>query len=362
MTSVTLRGVHRRYGAPEVLRDLSLDVGSGEFVVLLGPSGCGKSTLLSVIAGIEECDSGRVLIGARDVTGLPPKDRDIAMVFQSYALYPTMTARENLSFALKMARLPRAQVVERVQWAASLLGLEGLLGRKPSQLSGGERQRVAIGRAIVRRAAVYLFDEPLSNLDAALRAGMRDEMRQLHERLGATTLYVTHDQTEAMTMATRIALMRDGRIEQSGAPRELYERPRTRYAAEFLGSPAMNLVPARLARLDGRWTVATSSARFSLTGYAFVDGAEALHDGQPVWLGVRPEDLRLAAGDRLCDAATVQAVELLGPDSVVWVRGGGERLALRCARERAPSRGDTMAIGLERSRISLFDRATGLRI
>ena len=246
MHAVTLRHIGKSFGSNTILNGLSLDIEAGDFTVLLGSSGCGKSTLLSLIAGLDDVSAGSIHFGDRDVTDLPPKDRDIAMVFQSYALYPTMSVRDNMSFGLRMTQVPKREIAERIDWAAKLLRLEDHLDRKPGQLSGGQRQRVAIGRAIVRKAKVYLFDEPLSNLDAKLRAEMRLEIKRLHQALGATMIYVTHDQVEAMTMATKVALMRNGQIEQYGPPEDIYNHPQTRYVAEFVGSPAVNMLDAQL--------------------------------------------------------------------------------------------------------------------
>ncbi len=252
MTRVRIDSLVRSYGAVQVLKDVSLDIASGEFLVLLGPSGCGKSTLLSAIAGLDEVQSGRILFDDRDVTKLEPNDREIGMVFQSYALYPTMTARANMAFALRVAGASKAQMDDRVTWAANLLQITHLLDRKPGQLSGGQRQRVAIGRALVRQARLFLFDEPLSNLDAKLRNEMRAEIKALHEKLGATFIFVTHDQIEAMTLATRIAVMNGGIIQQIGTPDDIYRRPATRFVADFVGSPAMSFLDATLSARPSR--------------------------------------------------------------------------------------------------------------
>ncbi len=250
MGAVVLRGVSKRFGTVEVLRDIDLEIPEGALVVVVGPSGCGKSTLLRLVAGLEEASEGAIEIAGRDVTHLPPAERRIAMVFQSYALYPHMSVYDNMAFGLKLARHDKAKIRERIEDAARLLQIEHLLARKPRELSGGQRQRVAMGRALVREPAVFLFDEPLSNLDAALRVGMRLEIARLQRQLGATMLYVTHDQTEAMTLAQTIVVMRDGRIEQVGAPLELYRRPRNLFVAGFLGTPKMNVLPAEVAAAD----------------------------------------------------------------------------------------------------------------
>ncbi len=252
MSFVELQGVRKTFGPIEVVKGVDLEIESGEFVVFVGPSGCGKSTLLRIVSGLEEISGGRIAIDGRDVTDLPPGDRRVAMVFQSYALYPHMTVHENMAFALRMGGTPRAEVEKRVAEAARILQIEALLERKPKQLSGGQRQRVAIGRAIVRKPKVFLFDEPLSNLDAALRAQMRVEIARLHAEIGATMIYVTHDQVEAMTLADRIVVLNQGRVEQIGSPLDLYERPANRFVAEFLGQPRMNFVDVSAASAAGR--------------------------------------------------------------------------------------------------------------
>ncbi len=250
-----VRGVKKAFGSNPILRGVDVEIAEGAFAVLVGPSGCGKSTLLRLVAGLETADEGRIEIAGRDVTQLPPRDRDIAMVFQSYALYPHLSVRENLAFGMKLRKVPPSEIEARIKEASAMLGLDALLARLPKQLSGGQRQRVAMGRAIVRRANLFLFDEPLSNLDAALRAEVRVEIRRLHDRLGATTLYVTHDQVEAMTLADTLWVMNGGVVEQKGAPLDVYERPRSKFVATFLGSPQMNLVDAVVASRDGRTVV-----------------------------------------------------------------------------------------------------------
>src|SRR4249919_3886433 len=256
MAALSVRGVHKRFGSVEVLKGIDLTVESGEFAVLLGPSGCGKSTLLNVVAGLEQPDAGTVEIGERVVNAIPPKDRDIAMVFQSYALYPAMTVRRNITFGMECRGVPKQAQSEAVARVAGLLQIDGLLERKPAQLSGGQRQRVAMGRALVRDPLLFLFDEPLSNLDAKLRVDMRTEIKKLYKTLGKTTVYVTHDQVEAMTLASRIAVMHQGRLQQFAEPREVYDRPANMFVAGFMGSPAMNFIPAELVTLEGRTAVA----------------------------------------------------------------------------------------------------------
>src|SRR5580692_12139737 len=316
MVAVSVSGLCKSFGPLQVLKDIHLPIDAGDFTVLLGPSGCGKSTLLNAIAGLEDTDAGIVEIDGADVTHHEPSKRGIAMVFQSYALYPTMSVRKNLSFGLRVRSVPREEVVRRVDWAARLLQIDELLDRKPSQLSGGQRQRVAIGRALVQHAKVFLFDEPLSNLDAKLRTEMRVELKRLHKELGATIVYVTHDQIEAMTLATRIAVMRAGRIEQYAAPDELYEEPATLFVASFVGSPAMNFMRGIL--LPGNApAVQVGSARLSLDHYRFRTSPAA---GQEVVVGIRPEHVELARDapqERIMDAETL-FMEPMGADTLGW--------------------------------------------
>lgn len=362
MHAVTLRDISMRFGNVEVLKGLSLDIEPGEFLVLLGSSGCGKSTLLSVIAGLEDPTGGSVWFGDNDVTDRAPSARGIAMVFQSYALYPTMSVRENLAFGLRMARVSAADTAERVARAAQLLQLEPYLDRRPGQLSGGQRQRVAIGRALVRRSDVYLFDEPLSNLDAKLRAEMRLEIKKLHSALGATMIYVTHDQIEAMTMATRVALLRDGVIEQLAPPAELYNRPLTRYAAEFVGSPQINIFDGTLdkgfVRLDGSTDTLQPAA----------ERCAALRSNtndMPVWIGLRPEHLALsseAGWQPLIRKATVDVVEFTGADAVVWATKGSMRMCARVPTSGAPGSGELVDLFADPAGLSVFDRTTGRRL
>ncbi|MFL5234527.1 MAG: ABC transporter ATP-binding protein, partial [Microvirga sp.] len=289
MAGVEIRNVRKAFGATQVIHGVSIDIVDGEFVILVGPSGCGKSTLLRMIAGLENISGGEIRIGERVVNNVPPKERDIAMVFQNYALYPHMTVYDNMAFSLKLAGRPDAEVRSRVAEAAQILGLDQYLARYPRQLSGGQRQRVAMGRAIVRKPQVFLFDEPLSNLDAKLRVAMRTEIKALHQRLKTTSIYVTHDQIEAMTMADRIVVMNAGRVEQIGTPLELYDRPNNLFVAQFIGSPAMNIVQGRLRRANG------SSFVESADGIRWPLGTARGTDGQTVTYGVRPDHLELAA-------------------------------------------------------------------
>jgi multiple sugar transport system ATP-binding protein len=355
MTRVLIDRLVRSYGAVKVLREVSLDIADGEFLVLLGPSGCGKSTLLSAIAGLDEVQGGRILFDGRDVTRLEPTQREIGMVFQSYALYPTMTARANLAFALRVSGAPRAQVEQRVAWAAGLLQITHLLDRKPGQLSGGQRQRVAIGRALVRPSRLFLFDEPLSNLDARLRAEMRAEIKALHEKLGTTFIFVTHDQTEAMTLATRIAVMEGGVIRQTGTPDDIYRRPATRFVADFVGSPAMSFLDAEL---DGT-ALRIGSARIGLDGYDFAAPPAA----GPVTFGIRPERVILHP-DAVPGShpARLTSREALGADTLLRLDFGGQGLSARVSPEAGRTLTGTVHVGFDPEGISLFHPASGARL
>jgi multiple sugar transport system ATP-binding protein len=352
---VDVRGVEIGYGAVKVLENLDLKVADQEFVVLLGPSGCGKSTLLNAIAGLIDIQAGQIWIGGRNVTWDEPKDRGIAMVFQSYALYPRMTARGNMSFGLKVAGLPQQEIARRVEHAAQMLKIAELLDRKPSELSGGQRQRVAIGRALVREVGVYLFDEPLSNLDAQLRAELRVEIKRLHQRLKATMLYVTHDQIEALTLADRIAVMKDRVIQQLGTPREIFERPANRFVASFVGSPSMNFLAGRLRLDGGPPTFTAGDFDLALPDYAFV----ATPREGAVELGIRPEHIETVAGGR---ALPIEMVEPMGSDVLAWSRLGGTPLSLRLPAEAAPRTGDHVAVAIPAAKVSLFDRHSGQRL
>jgi len=355
MAAVEIRGVRKRFGKAEVLHGVDVGIADGEFVVLVGPSGCGKSTLLRMIAGLEEISAGEIAIGGRVVNRTPPKERDIAMVFQNYALYPHMTVRDNMSFSLRLAKASAAQIEERVGKAARILGLGDLLDRYPRQLSGGQRQRVAMGRAIVRDPQVFLFDEPLSNLDAKLRVQMRTEIKELHQRLATTSVYVTHDQIEAMTMADRIVVMHDGRVEQIGAPLELYDRPANLFVAGFIGSPAMNFLRGvHRAQGPGAFVELADGSRLAAPpGRA--------REGQEVVCGVRPEHLALAPeGAGL--AAEVAVVEPTGADTQVVARvAGGQFLAV--FRERHEFRpGQAIRLAPDPQKTHFFDAASGARL
>jgi multiple sugar transport system ATP-binding protein len=353
MAPVDVRQVDKFYGSVQVLHGVSVDIPDGEFVVLVGPSGCGKSTLLRMIAGLEEISRGEIAIGGRVVNNVPPKDRDIAMVFQNYALYPHMTVKENMAFSLKLARAPKAVLEERVSKAAQILGLGQLLDRYPRQLSGGQRQRVAMGRAIVRDPQVFLFDEPLSNLDAKLRVQMRTEIKELHQRLKTTTVYVTHDQIEAMTMADKIVVMHDGLVEQIGAPLELYDRPNNIFVAGFIGSPAMNMIKGRI-RNNGRASFeGPAGVKFSLPG------AGTASDGQPAVYGVRPEHFSLADDGA---EAEVQVIEPTGSELQVVAKLGGEDV-IAVFRERHQFKpGDKIRLKPDPQLVHLFDEASGQRL
>ena len=360
MSSVVLHGLSKSYGPVQALRGIDLAVEPGEFIVLLGPSGCGKSTLLNAIAGLDDIDAGSVEIGGVDVTGREPSKRGIAMVFQSYALYPTMTVRRNLSFGLRVRGVQKTEVGRRVAWVTELLQLGGLLDRKPSQLSGGQRQRVAIGRALVQQAKVFLLDEPLSNLDAKLRTEMRVELKRLHRSLGATIIYVTHDQIEAMTLATRIAVMRAGSIEQYAAPEALYERPETLFVAGFVGAPAMNFLFGAIGRASG------PAARIEADAIPLDDypSRNLLEDGREIIFGIRPEHVSLAephAPGPLIEAETL-FTEPMGADTLVWFQYGAQRLSARLTPQRARGLCGKVSLALDIGHVSLFDPTTEQRL
>ena len=354
-----LSGVEKSYGTTRILKGIDLDVREGEFAVLVGPSGCGKSTTLRALAGLEPIDAGSVRIAGRDVTDLPPQARDVAMVFQSYALYPHLSVRENLAFGLRMRRTPEREVAVRVGEVSKMLGLEPYLERKPKELSGGQRQRVAMGRALARRAQAYLYDEPLSNLDAALRAVVRVEIRRLHDSIGATSLYVTHDQVEAMTLADRLWVFSGGAIEQSGPPAEVYDRPRTLFVARFVGSPGMNLVAGHVRRGGAGLVVEAEGLSAPVRG--------SVREDQAVVLGVRPQDLQPAGpSDAPLGTLCVEVVERLGSEALVhgWARASGAAITLRLdgERMRTVAVGDAFPVAARPERIHFFDAATGLRL
>jgi multiple sugar transport system ATP-binding protein len=354
MANVTITGVVKSYGMLEVLHGVSAAVGDGEFVVLVGPSGCGKSTLLRMIAGLESISDGEIEIGGRVVNDLPPKERDIAMVFQSYALYPHMTVRANMAFSLKLARRSRAEIDQMVDRAAEILDLSALLDRYPRQLSGGQRQRVAMGRAIVRDPAVFLFDEPLSNLDAKLRVQMRGEIKALHQRLGSTMIYVTHDQMEAMTMADRIVVMRDGHIEQVGTPLDIYDTPANSFVAGFIGSPSMNLINGVVKHGNGDPVLETPDG----AAWPLPTGLR-VNTGTPVQLGIRPEHIFLDPAG--LDAEAV-IIEPTGAETHVQMRIGLQLLTGVFRDRPAIGLGETFRVRPDTSRAHLFDKESGQRI
>lgn len=364
MTALSIRALSKRYANLEVLKGIDLDIESGEFTVLVGPSGCGKSTLLNIVAGLDRASAGTVEIGGRVVNDIPPKDRDIAMVFQSYALYPSMTVHQNITFGMECRHVPKAEQEKALANVARLLQIEPLLGRKPSQLSGGQRQRVAMGRALVRDPLLFLFDEPLSNLDAKLRVEMRMEIKRLHQRIGATIIYVTHDQIEAMTMATRIAVMHQGSVQQFADPDTVYRYPANLFVARFMGSPPMNTMPARL-EADAGGPVAVIGAgrpdevRLRLRSY----DAATPYAGREVVLGIRPECI--AEGERVFSGeapivvnAPVEMVEPTGAETIVLLRLGGEPAQARISPDVRPAPGAVAPFALDTRRICLFDPET----
>jgi multiple sugar transport system ATP-binding protein len=353
MAAVGIRDVRKAFGAAQILHGVSIDIADGEFVILVGPSGCGKSTLLRMIAGLESITSGEISIAGRVVNDVPPKERDIAMVFQNYALYPHMTVADNMGFSLKLKKAPAADIAARVSQAANILGLARYLDRYPRQLSGGQRQRVAMGRAIVRDPQVFLFDEPLSNLDAKLRVAMRAEVKELHQRLKTTTVYVTHDQIEAMTMADKIVVMHDGRVEQVGQPLELYDRPQNRFVAGFIGSPAMNFIPGRI---DTAGPVLMGSGGLRLD----LDAEAARHQGREVALGIRPEHLVLGEGGL---TAEVVVVEPTGSEVQVNARlPGGEEIVAVFRERHMFKPGEKIGLRPQPGLTHLFDAQTGQRL
>jgi multiple sugar transport system ATP-binding protein len=358
MAQVVLRGVVKKFDQTEAVRGIDLDIADEEFVVLVGPSGCGKSTTLRMIAGLEETSSGEIMIGGQVVNDLPPKDRDIAMVFQNYALYPHMTVFENMSFGLRLKKFPKREIKARVEHAARILDITDLLGRRPRQLSGGQRQRVAMGRAIVRNPKVFLFDEPLSNLDAKLRVQMRTEIKKVHQKVRTTTVYVTHDQVEAMTLADRVVVMNGGRIEQIGTPHELYHRPETRFVAGFIGSPAMNFLPCRLVEAAGGLAVRLADG-LSLPVPAERTAAYRPHVERALVLGLRPEHVTetrsYGAGAEF--AMPVEVVEPMGMETMVYFMVDGVEVCARVSPEAATAPGERMRFMADMRHMHLIDPA-----
>jgi multiple sugar transport system ATP-binding protein len=353
MASVVIRDVRKAFGAAQVIHGVDIAIGDGEFVVLVGPSGCGKSTLLRMIAGLENITSGEIRIGERVVNRLPPKERDVAMVFQNYALYPHMTVADNMGFSLKLRSARKAEIDERVQRAADILGLRPLLQRYPRQLSGGQRQRVAMGRAIVRDPQVFLFDEPLSNLDAKLRVAMRTEIKELHQRLQTTTVYVTHDQIEAMTMADRIVVMHDGIVEQIGAPLELYDRPDNLFVAGFIGSPAMNFLRGTIGGNGRAEFAGPGGIRLPL------DAAPGSSTGRPAIYGIRPEHFTLADDGA---EAEVHVIEPTGSELQVMAKLGGEDVVAVFRERHKFNPGDKIRLKPDPRLVHLFDETSGKRL
>ncbi|MEF7615692.1 sn-glycerol-3-phosphate ABC transporter ATP-binding protein UgpC [Aquincola sp. MAHUQ-54] len=357
MANVSIASVKKRFGGVGVLHGVGIEIPDGSFTVLVGPSGCGKSTLLRMIAGLESISEGDILIGGKVVNQMPPKERDIAMVFQNYALYPHMTVRQNMAFSLSLAKVDPKVAEAKVARAAEILALGALLDRYPRQLSGGQRQRVAMGRAIVRDPQVFLFDEPLSNLDAKLRVAMRSEIKELHQRLKTTSIYVTHDQIEAMTMGDQIVVMRDGRIEQTGSPLDLYDHPANQFVAGFIGSPAMNFLPGTLRRHGGEVQVELAGG-IAVPAPPDAGGA----DGQPVILGTRPEHLALVGESPGAIAAVVAVTEPTGMDTFVACRHHGVDLAAVFRERHQLAPGSTIHLRPDAQRAHVFDAATGQRL
>jgi multiple sugar transport system ATP-binding protein len=373
MSALTIEALRVRLGSTEVLKGIDLEIHNGEFVVLVGPSGCGKSTLLNVIAGLEKSSAGRVLITGRDVTAVAPKDRDIAMVFQSYALYPAMTVRGNITFGMECRGVPKAEQRAAVERVAKLLQIGQLLDRKPSQLSGGQRQRVAMGRALVRDPVLFLFDEPLSNLDAKLRVEMRMEIKRLHQRLGTTIVYVTHDQIEAMTLATRIAVMHGGEILQFDDPQTVYDQPANLFVAGFMGSPPMNIVPVRLEAGDGKLVAIAGVA--GIADASDEGGRPAVRIplpqrldqveswlGKPVLLGIRPECIALGGNAPLRFAAQVEMIEPTGAETMAVLNFAGTEVIARMDAESRPPVGAPAEFSFDLRKACLFDSGTQRRI
>ena len=362
MPTVEFRNITKQYGRLTVIRNLDLTIDNGEFVVLLGPSGCGKTTMLNMLAGLQEVTDGAILIDGSDVTDRDPRDRGLAMVFQSYALYPTKTVRGNLKFGLAAQKLAREEVRQRVQWAADLLHIGELMDRKPAQLSGGQRQRVAIGRALVKKVGLFLFDEPLSNLDAKLRTEMRLEIKRLHEELNSTVVYVTHDQIEAMTMATRIAVLDAGVIQQFGSPDEIYEDPNNLFVAGFIGSPPMNFLDATLVNDGNRSNAVLGSGReIDLSGYRFSDLDQGRRN---VRIGVRPEDIPIRRNSTNHFRLQVRSTERTGSDATIYCLMDGVPVAVRSepGLALAVRPGEEIDISLQGEKLHVFDMKTGLRL
>ena len=363
MADVTLQNLVKTFDRTEAVCGIDLEIDNNEFVVLVGPSGCGKSTTLRMIAGLEEITAGEIRIGGHRVNDVPPKDRDIAMVFQNYALYPHMTVAENMSFGLRLRKYPKAEIRERVLDAAQILGIGDLLDRKPRQLSGGQRQRVAMGRSIVRNPEVFLFDEPLSNLDAKLRGQMRIEIKRIHQKVRTTTVYVTHDQVEAMTLADRVVVMNQGRIEQVGTPGDLYHKPDTRFVAGFIGSPAMNFIPCKLVEANGGLGAQVNDGLIVPMPSETADRYKP-HLGRDLVLGLRPEHIREKRsnddGSGVPWPVTPDVVEPLGMETMVYFGMNGTEFCARVAPEASPSPGQSLTLSVDANRAHLIDPDTDL--
>ena len=366
MQALKINNVEKNFGSVNVLRGINLEIEPGQFLILVGPSGCGKSTLLNMIAGLESVSNGTISIGDRDVTHLDPKDRDIAMVFQSYALYPNMTVRKNISFGLEIRKVSQSEQTEIVDKVAKMLQIEPLLNRKPKQLSGGQRQRVAMGRALARDPSIFLFDEPLSNLDAKLRVEMRSEIKQLHQRIGTTIVYVTHDQIEAMTLGDKIAVMKDGDIHQFGTPHEIYDNPSNQFVAGFMGSPSMNFVPCRVESSDTglRLVMESGGESHRLPVQTALDGLQQWV-GKSVVLGIRPEQVTQVSEDKP-DAMTIpcaiEVVEPTGPDTLVTARINGVKTVCRVHPTAQSVAGELMPLQFDMTKAVFFDPDTERRI
>lgn len=370
MATLHIENVKKVFGKVEVLKDISIDISHGEFLVLVGPSGCGKSTLLNLIAGLETISSGTIRIGGRDVTHVAPKDRDIAMVFQSYALYPNMNVRKNISFGLETRKVPKPEIERQVEKVAAMLKIDDLMDRKPAELSGGQRQRVAMGRALAREPAIFLFDEPLSNLDAKLRVEMRTEIKLLHQKIGTTIVYVTHDQIEAMTLADRVAIMKGGVLEQFGTPKDVYEKPATMFVGGFIGSPAMNFIPCEVTDRQGELTVLLSTPdgkQCAIPLAGMVQDTTVLN-GKKVILGIRPEQISAflpgMENNSMISSleCRVKVTEPTGPDTIVFVEINEEKTTCRIHPDHAVGPGKTMILGFDRSKAVLFDPVSQKRI
>jgi multiple sugar transport system ATP-binding protein len=367
MATLTIKGLHKRFGTVEVLKGIDIEARDGEFVVLVGPSGCGKSTLLALIAGLETVTSGQIYIDDRLVNGVAPKDRDIAMVFQSYALYPTMTARQNITFGMESRGVPRQERDEAVRRVAALLQIAPLLDRRPGQLSGGQRQRVAMGRALVRNPKLFLFDEPLSNLDAKLRVDMRTEIKKLHQRVGKTTVYVTHDQVEAMTLASRIAVMHQGSVQQFDVPHKVYARPANMFVAGFMGSPSMNFIAGMLVSGDEGTCIEIPVANGGTALLPLVRRPASTASAGKVVLGIRPEhlfrydaDLKVRKPALAPLTAPVELVEPTGAETIAVLKIGERDIVGRFDPDGAPQPGETLALGIDMAHACLFDPGSQL--